>query len=190
MDEEPWLAILGLIGMLAALAFGLVGLSGSVWLMIWPVERRARATKGPFRFRLIDLGCLLVYWQVILAALVAIGREDIERVGGLLVCFGVVGCVISALTWSVCVGVLARAGIESSARRATFILVSIPGAIAAAGTFVISGLAAAMNAYFLIADPTAAGPIHVPVVIFAVSSAAIFLLRLVSLWIAADARAA
>lgn len=190
MNEHAWFTLLGMVGMLAALVLGLVGLSGAVWLMIWPVERRARATKGKFRFRLIDLGCLLVYWQVILAALVAVGRGNMDRVGGMLICFGFLFCVISALTWSVCVGVLSRAGIESSARRAAFILVSIPGAIAAAVTFVVSGMAMLMNLYSLIADPEAGGPMWLPAILFVASSGAIFLVRLVSLWIAEDARAA
>lgn len=195
MADFPWRELLLLIGGLATLLFGIVGLSGSVWLMIWPVEQRARATAGKFRFRLIDLGCLLVYWQVILAALLAVGRDNMddvgphaERLGGMLVCFGVLFCGISALTWSVCVSVLSRAGIESSARRAAFILVSIPGAIVAAVTFVVSGMAAMMNVYFLFADPLAAGSFWLLAIVFVVSIGAIALLRLVSLWIAADAR--
>lgn len=187
---QPWLGILALIGLLVALALGLVGLSGSVWLMIWPVERRARATKGKFRFRLIDLGCLLVYWQVILAALVALGRGNTDRVAGGLVCFGVIFCGISALTWSVCVGVLSRAGIESSACRAAFILVSIPGAIVASVGFVTSGLAMVMSVFYQFSDPSLAFPLWAPAIGLVVSSGAIFLLRLLSLWIAADARAA
>jgi hypothetical protein len=189
-ESDSWLGLLAIIGVFAALALGLVGLSGAVWLMIWPVERRARAAQGKFRFRLIDLGCLLVYWQVIMAALVALGRGNTDRLGGALVCCGVVFCGVSALTWSVCVGVLSRAGIESSACRAAFILVSIPGAIVASVTFVTSGMAVLMGIYYLLSDSQAEFPVWLPAIGFVVSSGAIFLLRLVSLWIAADARAA
>ena len=191
VDElQPWPGILAAIGTLITLALGLVGLSGAVWLMIWPVERRARATKGRFRFRLIDGGCLLVYWQVILAALVALGRGSGQNAVGMLVCLGVLFCLISALTWSVCVGVLSRAGIESSACRAAFILVSIPGAIAASVGFVASGIAVLMDLYFLLFDPLAAAPLWMPLLGFLLSMGAIFLLRLLSQWIAGDARAA
>ena len=190
MDQEPWLAILSLLGMLLVLAFGLVGLSGSVWLMIWPVERRARATREKFRFRLIDLGCLLVYWQVILAILGAIGRTQFESAVGLIVCASTGYFLVSGGTWCACVSVLSRAGIESSGRRAAFILISIPGAIAAAVTFVISGMATLMNAYHAVAEPPSAGSAWLPLALFAASVAAVFLLRLLSLWIAADARTA
>ena len=44
--DFPWRELLLLIGGIGALLFGIVGLSGSVWLMIWPVEERARATAG------------------------------------------------------------------------------------------------------------------------------------------------
>jgi len=190
LDEPgPWLSLLALICVLAGIALGLVGLSGAVWLMIWPVERRARATQGKFRFRLIDLGCLLVYWQVILAALVGLGRDNMEGAGGAIACFGVLFCGISALTWTVCVGVLSRAGIESSACRAAFILVSIPGAIVVSVALVASGLTMLMSAYYQFADPSSAIPLWAPAVGLVISTGAILLLRLVAIWIAADAKA-
>ncbi len=187
--NEFWLALLGMLGVLAGMVLALAALAGSVWLMIWPVERRARRIKETFRFRLIDLGCLLVYWQVLLAALVGLGRGNMEQVGGLLVCLGISGCLISGLTWWACVSVLSRAGIESSARRATFILASIPGAVAAAATLVISGAIAAVSHYHMLVEGPS-GREFVPAVIFLADIPAIYLLRLVSLWIADDAHAA
>jgi hypothetical protein len=189
LDEpQPWPGILELIGLLLVLALGLVGLSGAVWLMIWPVERRARATQGKFRFRLIDLGCLLVYWQVILAAITTAKRDNLELMLTALAVFGVPACGVIAVIWGNCVGVLSRAGIESSACRAAFILVSVPGATVASVAFVTSGIAMLMRVYFQFSDPSLAFPFWAPAMGFVVSSGAIFLLRLLSLRIAADAR--
>jgi hypothetical protein len=189
MNEQA-LALLGMLGMLAALVLGLVGLSASLWLVVSPVERRARAVKQKFCFRLIDLGCLLVYWQVLIAAAVPVARQGDEKIAGALIVLGIALAVGLAMAWWAAVSVLSRAGIEASGRRAAFILISLPGAVAAAVTLVISGMTAVINLFQAIAEPSAGGPVWLSALLFAVSIIAIFLLRLLSLWIAADARAA
>ncbi|HUE70323.1 MAG TPA: hypothetical protein VMP01_05485 [Pirellulaceae bacterium] len=189
MNEGPWLALLALIAILIALVLALVIVVTSIWLMIWPVEGRARLASGRFRFRLIDLGCLLVYWQVILAVISGFHRDHWDLMLTALAVFGLPACGVMALIWCACVNVLSRARIQSSARRAAFILISIPGAIAAVLSLVISG-AMSVAAVIEPLDRMAEGRGLTPAMVFLATCVAIVLLRLVSLWIAADAKAA
>lgn len=189
MHDELWSRILAAVGVLAAVLFGLAAMAAAVWLMIWPIERLAQANRGRFRFRLVDLGCLLVYWQLLLAAMAAILRTNHKDVLAPVVVVVVALAIALSMAWAACASVLSRAGIESSARRATFMLVLLPGAVAASVTLVMSGGVAAATMVRALLEGTAPEPVPLSILIFFADLPAIYLLRLVSLWIAAGASA-
>lgn len=176
-----------LVGPLAAfvlLGISLVALPSVIWYLVQPVERRAQAAQEPFRFRLIDLACLLVYFQVLLAGLAAATQAGLEGGNGAWILIGLVLAGVFVLAWTTCVNVLARAGIESSARRAAFILISVPGATVASSAFVMSGGLVCLSFGVYVAGEST-GLDLVPFGFFAATCGVILALRRISLWIAA-----
>jgi hypothetical protein len=180
------LAVPILLGGLAA--FVVVAVLLGHWLL-GPVNRAAGHLNAPTRFMLTDFIWLMIQLQIVLAAALQQMREAVSG-PGLFVILGLL-CLPVLVLWAASVSVVSRAGITRPLRRATVILVLVPGALAAmmAVPLLVVAAMVAMAPYPVRATsgwtqdaPTRAATLIGSAVLLVLSA---FLLRWLSSWVLA-----
>lgn len=119
------------LGTLAALAGMATFIITAVVLGHWllgPVNRAAGHLNAPTRFMLTDFIWLMIQLQLVLGLVLQAIRETLPLNAQLLIL--ALLCLPVLVLWVASVSVVSRAGITQPLRRATLILVLVPGALA------------------------------------------------------------